>query len=117
MTPFLNQDDLVLGKERELLVGGKIQCLDPVSSNPIDIYTYDSSDDSYTVAENPIYLDVTSRPLHTYFSDQLVLCRLYKYIGDFSDPMIPEVDRFTLTSLTSSCSAVSTSTSETSVIR
>ena len=92
MTPFLNQDDLVLGKERELLVGGKIQCLDPVSSNPIDIYTYDSSDDSYTVAENPIYLDVTSRPLHTYFSDQLVLCRLYKYIGDFSDPMIPGDD-------------------------
>ena len=31
-----------------------------------------------------------SRPEHTYFADRLVLCRLYKYIGNFSDPRVDD---------------------------
>lgn len=88
--PFISQDDLVLDNQQKRLVGGKIEVLDPISNNPVDIFIYDGSNDNYIVATNPIYLDVNSRPEHTYFSTQLVLCRLYKYIGNFSDPMVDD---------------------------
>lgn len=88
--PFISQDDLVLDNQQKRLVGGKIEVLDPISNNPVDIFVYDGSNDDYIVTTNPIYLDVNSRPEHTYFSTQLVLCRLYKYIGNFSDPMIDD---------------------------
>lgn len=88
--PFISQDDLILDNQQKRLVGGKIEILDPISNNPVDIFVYDGSNDNYVVATNPIYLDVNSRPEHTYFSTQLVLCRLYKYIGNFSDPMIDD---------------------------
>ena len=88
--PFISQDDLVLDNQQKRLVGGKIEVLDPISNNPVDIFVYDGSNDNYIVSTNPIYLDVNSRPEHTYFSTQLVLCRLYKYIGNFSDPMIDD---------------------------
>ena len=88
--PFISQDDLVLDNQQKRLVGGKIEVLDPISNNPVDIFVYDGSNDNYTIANNPIYLDVNSRPEHTYFSTQLVLCRLYKYIGNFSDPMVDD---------------------------
>lgn len=88
--PFISQDDLILDNQQKRLVGGKIEVLDPISNNPVDIFVYDGSNDNYIVATNPIYLDVNSRPEHTYFSTQLVLCRLYKYIGNFSDPMIDD---------------------------
>lgn len=88
--PFISQDDLVLDNQQKRLVGGKIEVLDPISNNPVDIFVYDGSNDDYIVTTNPIYLDVYSRPEHTYFSTQLVLCRLYKYIGNFSDPMIDD---------------------------
>lgn len=88
--PFISQDDLVLDNQQKRLVGGKIEVLDPISNNPVDIFVYDGSNDNYIVATNPIYLDVNSRPEHTYFSTQLVLCRLYKYMGNFSDPMIDD---------------------------
>lgn len=88
--PFLNQDDLILDNNGKIIPGAKIEVFDPVSNNHIDIYTYDGSNEQYTVAENPIYLDVYSRPEHTYFAEKLVLCRLYKYRGHLSDPRIDD---------------------------
>ena len=88
--PFISQDDLVLDNQQRKIPGAKIEVLDPISNNPVDIFVYDGSNDTYTITTNPIYLDVYSRPEHTYFAKQLVLCRLYKYRGNFSDPMIDD---------------------------
>ena len=77
--PIINQNDKFLAK-------GKIEVLDPVSTNFIDVYTYNATDDSYTVVNNPIYLNGEGRSEHTYFVKQLAYLRLYKYLGDFSDP-------------------------------
>lgn len=88
--PFISQEDLVLDNQQKKIPGAKIEVLDPISNNPVDIFVYDGSNDSYTVSTNPIYLDVYSRPEHTYFAQQLVMCRLYKYRGNFSDPMIDD---------------------------
>ena len=88
--PFLNQSDLILDNRRQIIPGAKIEVFDPVSNNPVDIYTYDGSNERYTVATNPVYLNLQSRPEHTYFCDRLVLCRLYKYIGNFSDPRVDD---------------------------
>ena len=90
MIPFLSQDDLILDNNRQIIPGGKISVFDPVSNNPVDIYTHDGSNEQYTIAPNPIYLNIQSRPEHTYFCDRLVLCRLYKYIGNFSDPRVDD---------------------------
>ena len=88
--PFLNQDELILDNNGKIIPGAKIEVFDPVSNNRVDIYTYDGSNERYTIAENPIYLDVHSRPVHTYFAEKLVLCRLYKYRGNLSDPRIDD---------------------------
>lgn len=88
--PFLNQDELILDNRRQIIPGAKIEVFDPVSNNHVDIYTYDGSNERYTVATNPVYLNLQSRPEHTYFAKQLVLCRLYKYIGNFSDPRVDD---------------------------
>lgn len=77
--PIINQNDTFVAK-------GKIEVLDPVSTNFIDVYTYNATDDSYTVVNNPIYLNGEGRSEHTYFVKQLSYLRLYKYLGDFSDP-------------------------------
>ena len=77
--PIINQNDKFVAK-------GKIEVLDPVSTNFIDVYTYNATDDSYTVVNNPIYLNGEGRSEHTYFVKQLSYLRLYKYLGDFSDP-------------------------------
>ena len=77
--PIINQNDKFVAK-------GKIEVLDPVSTNFIDVYTYNSTDDSYTIAPNPIYLNGEGRSEHTYFVKQLAYLRLYKYLGNFSDP-------------------------------
>ena len=87
---FLNQDDLILDNNGKILPGAKIDVYDPISNNYVDIYTYDGSNERYTVAPNPVYLNGQSRPEHTYFAKQLVLCRLYKYIGNFSDPRVDD---------------------------
>lgn len=87
---FLNQDDLILDNNGKIIPGAKVEVFDPVSNNHVDIYTYDGSNERYTIAENPIYLDVHSRPVHTYFTEKLVLCRLYKYRGNLSDPRIDD---------------------------
>lgn len=78
--PVLKQDD-VIGR-----AGGKVEILDPVSTNYIDVYCYNSINDTYTIVENPIYLDNDGRPSQTYFVKQLAYLRLYDYLGDFTDP-------------------------------
>ena len=90
MVPFLSQDDLILDNNRQIIPGAKIEVFDPVSNTHVNIYTYDGSNERYTIATNPIYLNLQSRPEHTYFCDRLVLCRLYKYIGNFSDPRVDD---------------------------
>lgn len=87
---FLNQDDLILDNNRQIIPGAKIEVYDPISNNYVNVYTYDGSNERYVIAPNPIYLNGQSRPEHTYFSDRLVLCRLYKYIGNFSDPRVDD---------------------------
>ena len=77
--PIVNQND-------EFVANGKIEVLDPVSTNFIEVYTYNATDDSYTVVNNPIYLNGEGRSEHTYFVKQLAYLRLYKYLGNFSDP-------------------------------
>jgi hypothetical protein len=85
--PIISEKDLVLDQNKRIMPNGKIEMLDPVSTNPIDVYTYDSQNNRYVVATNPIYLDVESRPQHTYFVKQLAYCRLSKYLGEFTDPL------------------------------
>lgn len=87
---FLNQDDLILDNNGKIIPGAKIEIYDPVSNTHVDVYTYDGSNERYVIAPNPIYLNGASRPEHTYFAKQLVLCRLYKYIGAFSDPRVDD---------------------------
>ena len=87
---FLTQDDLILDNNRQIIPGAKIEVYDPISNNYVDIYTYDGSNEKYTIAPNPVYLNGQSRPEHTYFAKQLVLCRLYKYIGNLSDPRVDD---------------------------
>lgn len=88
--PFLSQEDLILDNNHQIIPGAKIEVYDPISNNYVDIYTYDGSNERYTVAPNPVYLNGQSRPQHTYFAKQIVLCRLYKYIGNFSDPRVDD---------------------------
>lgn len=90
--PILKQSDQVIDNNKRLIVGGKIEILEANTLNKIDVYTYDAGNEKYIIAENPIYLDVYSRPQQTYFVTQLCLCKLYRYIGDFSDPMIDNDD-------------------------
>ena len=88
--PFLSQEDIILDNNGKIIPGAKIEVFDPVSNTPVNIYTYDGSNELYTIAPNPVYLNGESRPEHTYFCDRLVLCRLYKYIGNFSDPRVDD---------------------------
>lgn len=88
--PFINQDELVLDDKGKLVVGGKIVVEYAGTNIPANIYTYNPANDEYVVAENPIYLNGESRTQHTYFTDKLVQCRLYKYIGNFANPMIDD---------------------------
>lgn len=78
-TPILNQNDLFLDIDGKPLVRGKIDILDPVSNNPITVWTY--SDDEYTVTANPVILDIEGRTEQTIFSDRISYCRLYSYHG------------------------------------
>lgn len=92
MKPIISQNDLFLDTEGKKIPGGRIFFLDPDTTNAIDIFTYHASDDSYVAAENPIYLNVQSRAEQTYFTNQLTLVRVYKYIGNFSDPRVDDND-------------------------
>ena len=88
--PILSQKDVILDNNKNIIPGARIFVYDPVSNTPVDIYTYDGSNDRYIIAPNPVYLNGSSSPEHTYFVKQLVLCRLYKYIGNFSDPRVDD---------------------------
>ena len=85
--PILTQKDLVLDTNGKIIPNAKIEVLNPISSNPIDVFTYDAQNDRYVAATNPIFLNNESRPQHTYFVTQLAYCRLSKYMGDFMDPL------------------------------
>ena len=88
--PFLSQKDEILDNNGKIIPGAKISVYDPVSNTPVNIYTYDGSNERYVIAPNPIYLNGASSPEYTYFCDRLVLCVLYKYIGNFSDPRVDD---------------------------
>ena len=77
--PIIKQNDV-------FVACGKIEVLDPVSTNFIDVYVYNATNDTYTVVNNPIYLNGEGRSEQTYFVKQLAYLRLYKYLGNFSDP-------------------------------
>lgn len=88
--PILSQKDVILDNNENIIPGAKIEIYDPVSNTPVDVYVYDGSNDKYIITTNPVYLNGQSRPEHTYFAKQIVLCRLYKYIGNFSDPRVDD---------------------------
>ena len=88
--PILSQKDIILDNNENIIPGAKICIYDPISNTPVDVYTYDGSNERYVIAPNPVYLNGCSSPEHTYFCDRLVLCRLYKYIGNFSDPRVDD---------------------------
>jgi len=80
----------VLKQSDKYIPGGKIDILDPVSTNPIDVFVYNATTDTYVVSTNPVYLTGEGRPAQTYFVKQLAYLRLYEYLGDFSDPRIDD---------------------------
>lgn len=79
LTPIINEQDLFLDINMQPLVNGKVEVLEPVSNNYLNIYTY--TDAEYTIATNPLRLDIEGRALHTYFSDRLSYVRVYAYKG------------------------------------
>lgn len=86
-TPIINQNERFLDIDEEPLVNGKVEVLDPVSNNPLTIWSY--SDDEYTVMTNPVRLDVEGRTPHTVFCDRIAYIRVYKYLGldEYNQPM------------------------------
>lgn len=89
--PIVSQKDLFVDNQKKVIANGKIEFFDPVSLNRIDTFTYnEEADNSFVIAENPIYLNGYGRPQQTYFTKQLTFCRLYKYIGNFSDPRLDD---------------------------
>lgn len=79
MQPIVNQNDLFVDNNNQPLVQGRLDFLDPVSNNYIDVYSY--SEDEYTILTNPIILDVYGRAEQSVFSDRLTYCRLYAFRG------------------------------------
>ena len=77
--PIINQNERFLDINEEPLVNGKVEVLDPVSNNSLEIWSY--ADDEYTVMTNPVILDVEGRATQTVFCDRIVYCRVYKYLG------------------------------------
>lgn len=89
--PIVSQKDIFVDNQKKVIANGKIEFFDPVSLNRIDVFTYnEEADNGFVIAENPIYLNGYGRPQHTYFTKQLTFCRLYKYIGNFSDPRLDD---------------------------
>lgn len=86
-TPIINQNERFLDIDEEPLVNGKVEVLDPVSNNPLTIWSY--SDDEYSVMTNPVRLDVEGRTPHTVFCDRIAYIRVYKYLGldEYNQPM------------------------------
>lgn len=79
MQPIISQHDVFVDIDIGPLVNGKVEILDPVSNNFINVYSY--TDDEYVIAANPVILDVEGRPEQTIFSDRLSYLRVYAYDG------------------------------------
>lgn len=79
MQPIITQHDIFVDIDLGPLVQGKVEILDPVSTNPINVYTY--NEDEYVIAANPVILDVEGRPELTIFSDRLSYLRVYAFDG------------------------------------
>ena len=77
--PIINQEELFLDLNQRALVNGKVDILDPISNNPLDVWTY--TDAEYTAASNPVRLSIEGRAEQTIFSDRLSYIRVYKYLG------------------------------------
>ena len=77
--PIIDQEELFLDLNQCALVNGKVEILDPISNNPIDVWTY--TDAEYTAASNPVRLSIEGRAEQTIFSDRLSYIRVYKYLG------------------------------------
>ena len=77
--PIINQEELFLDLNEEALVYGKVEILDPISNNPLNVWTY--TDAEYTIATNPIRLSIEGRATQTIFSDRLSYVRVYKFLG------------------------------------
>lgn len=78
--PVINQSTLFEDINRKALVHGKLEILDPVSNNPLTIWSY--SDDEYTVMANPVILDIEGRVPQTVFCDRIVYIRVYAFKGN-----------------------------------
>lgn len=87
MQPIISQHDVFVDIDIGPLVNGKVEILDPVSNNFINVYSY--TDDEYVIAANPVILDVEGRPEQTIFSDRLSYLRVYAYDGldEYSQPI------------------------------
>ena len=78
--PVINQSTLFEDINRNALVHGKLEILDPVSNNQLTIWSY--TDDQYTVMENPVILDIEGRVPQTVFCDRIVYVRVYAFKGN-----------------------------------
>lgn len=80
MQPIISEHDVFIDQNIGALVHGKVEILDPVSNNFLNIYSY--SEDEYIVATNPVILDIEGRPEQTYFCDRMCYLRVYAYHGE-----------------------------------
>ena len=78
--PVINQSTLFEDINRNALVHGKLEILDPVSNNQLTIWSY--TDDQYTVMANPVILDIEGRVPQTVFCDRIVYVRVYAFKGN-----------------------------------
>ena len=77
--PVINQNDRFLDLNEQPLVNGKVEILDPVSTDFLTIWSY--TDDEYTVMTNPVILDIEGRVPQTIFCDRIVYVRVYAFKG------------------------------------
>ena len=85
--PIISQHDLFLDMDN-LPINGKLEIVDPNTNNLASVYTW--SHDHMVAATNPILLTGGGRPDDTYFVQQLVQVKIYRYLGDFRLPMDTE---------------------------
>lgn len=85
--PIISQHDLFLDVDN-LPINGKLEIVDPNTNNMVPVYTW--SHEQMVPATNPILLTGGGRPDDTYFVQQLVQIKIYRYLGDFRLPMDTE---------------------------
>ena len=85
--PIIDQNERFLDIDGMPLVRGKVDILDPVSNNPITVWSY--ADDEFTEHANPVILDIEGRSEQTIFSDRLSYVRAYRYEGldEWNEPI------------------------------